>query len=321
MVNLNDIQIFVRTAKAGTVNAAARSVGVPPSTVSRAITRLEKKVNLQLLRRTTRGINLTDVGRDYLEQCEEALDRLNAAHEMLGKHRVKPRGTIRLAVTTAFAREFLTPILKHFVARYPEVRLQIFLDGNKFSASLNDDLDFIFQIGKPKDSSLRAKIFPPILQGIYASPTYLEAHGLPADPSSLREHSCIGYAPKDVAVWHLKSEAEKQSVKLALRISVADPVIHKQLTMDGIGIAKLAVWSALPEVEAGKLITVLPDWQPEPLHFHALYAERSSMTPKIKVFLEFVEQFISTEYDPRLGHHHPSDFFQLPLHTSGRAFS
>ena len=311
MINLNDIQIFIYAAQTGTLNAAARTLGVPPSTVSRAITRLEKEVDLQLLRRTSRGINLTEVGRDYLEKCEAALDQLNAAHELLGINRIKPRGTIRLAVTTAFARDFLSPILKHFVERYPEIRLQIIFHGGKFSTSLDDNLDFYFQIGKPKDSSLRVKIFQPILQCIYASPSYVQRHGLPSEPADLREHFCIGYTTKDSATWRLTSKTEKQSVKLALRVSVADPVIHKQLALDGLGIAQLPVWAALPEVEAGRLVAVLPEWQSEPLHFHALYAERSSMAPKIKVFLEFVEQFISTEFDPRRDQYQLSDIFQI----------
>ncbi len=188
MINLNDIQIFIHAAQTGTLNAAARTLGVPHSTVSRAITRLEKEVDLQLLRRTSRGINLTEVGRDYLDKCEAALGQLNAAHELLGINRIKPRGTIRLAVTTAFARDFLSPILKHFVERYLELRLQIIFHGGKFSTSLDDNLDFYFQIGKPKDSSLRVKMFQPILQHIYASPSYVERHGLPSEPADLREH-------------------------------------------------------------------------------------------------------------------------------------
>lgn len=311
MINLNDIQMFIYAAQIGTLNAAARTLNVPPSTVSRAITRLEKEVDLQLLRRTSRGISLTEVGRDYLEKCEAALNQLNAAHELLGRHRLKPRGKIRLAVTTAFARDVLTPILKHFIARYPEIRLHLLFHGGQFSTSLDDNLDFYFQIGKPKDSSLRVKMFQPILRRIYASPSYVEWYGLPSEPADLREHFCIGYATKDSAVWVLKSKTEKQSVKLSLRISVADPIIHKHLALDGLGIAQLPVWAALPEVEAGRLVEVLPEWQSEPLYFHALYAERSSMTPKIKVFLEFVEEFISTELDPRKEQYQLSDFFQI----------
>lgn len=311
MINLNDIQVFIYAAHAGTLNQAARTLNVPPSTVSRAITRLEKEVDLQLLRRTSRGIVLTEVGRDYLKKCEAALEEINAAHEMLGASRVKPRGTIRLAVTTAFARDVLTPILKHFIARYPEIRLKIFFHGGKFSTALDNDLDFYFQIGKPKDSSLKVKMFQPIRQCIYASPSYVERHGLPLEPANLREHFCIGYAPKDAATWRLTSKTEKQSVKLFLRVSVADPVIHKHLTLDGLGIAQLPVWAALPEVEAGRLVAVLPEWQSEPLYFHALYAERSSMAPKIKIFLEFVEEFISTEFDPRSSRYQLSDIFQI----------
>lgn len=230
---------------------------------------------------------------------------------MVGGHRIKPHGTIRLAVTTAFARDVLTPILKHFLERYPEIHLHLVFHGGKFSTSLDDELDFYFQIGKPKDSSLRVKLFPPILRCIYASPSYVERHGLPSEPADLREHFCIGYTSKDSAVWVLKSKARKQSVKLALRVSVADPVIHKNLALDGLGIAQLPVWAALPEVEAGRLVAVLPEWQSEPLHFHALYAERSSMAPKIKVFLEFVEEFISTEFDPRRERYQLSDIFQI----------
>lgn len=311
MVNFNDIQIFVLTAQTGTVNAAARSLGVPGSTVSRAITRLEKEINLQLIRRTHKGVILTDVGRDYLEKCRSAVEQLDAAHETLGIYRRKPRGLIRLAVTTAFARDVLTPVLKKFVAQYPEIRLQIIFHGGKFSTSLEDNLDFYFQIGKPKDSPLKVKVFSPILRGIYASPSYIAANGKPEKPEDLREHLCIGYTPKETAVWRLQSGSEKQSVRLALRVSVADPVIHTKLTLDGLGIAELPIWTAKPEVAAGKLVEVLSDWKPESLHFHALYAERKSMTPKVKIFLEFVESFISTEFDPRTGDNSVSEVFQV----------
>src|SRR5436190_21174374 len=103
MINLNDVQIFIAAARAGSLNRTARTLNVPTSTVSRAITRLEKEVDLQLLRRTSRGITLTEIGRHYLEECEDAVNQLSEAHEILSADRVKPRGTIRLAVTTSFA--------------------------------------------------------------------------------------------------------------------------------------------------------------------------------------------------------------------------
>lgn len=286
---------------------------MPPSTVSRALTRLEKQVEIQLLRRTTHGIRLTDAGDDYLEQCKSALDQLEEASAMLDRHRAKPRGTLRLGVPSVFARKFLAPTLKHFAAEFPEIRLQIMFHDHddSLSETLGDDLDFLFQIGKPEDSSLRVKAFPPVLQNIYASPIYVETYGKPDEPSALREHFCIGYAEKGFAIWNLKTETQKKSVKLALRISVSDPIIRKQFAVDGLGIAQLPEWVALPEVEAGRLIAILPGWQSEPLQFHALYAERSKMTPKIKVFLEFIERFTATEYDPRVNRFQPSDIFQI----------
>jgi DNA-binding transcriptional LysR family regulator len=313
MINLNDIQVFVSTARIGTINAAAKNLDVPPSTVSRALTRLEKQVKIQLLRRTAHGILLTDAGRDYLEQCQSALSQLEEANEMLDSHRAKPHGTLRLGVPSVFARKFLAPTLKHFVAEFPEIRIQIMChdhDDSVFEV-LGNEMDFLFQIGKPEDSSLKIKTFPPVLQNIYASPTYVEKYGLPAEPADLLEHSCIGYAKKDLAIWNLKKEKQKKSVKLALHISVSDPFIRRQFAVDGLGIGQLPEWVALTEVEAGKLIPVLPGWQSEPLHFHALYAERSKMTPKIKVFIEFIERFTATEHDPRRSHFQPSDIFQI----------
>ena len=312
MINLNDIQFFVSTARLGTINAAAKNLGVPPSTVSRALTRLEKQVEIQLLRRTAHGIHLTDAGHDYLEQCQLALAQLKEAGEMLNNHRTKPHGTLRLGVPSVFARKFLAPTLKHFVKKFPEIRVQIVCydhDESVFKV-LGDDLDFLFQIGKPQDSSLKVKAFPPVLQSIYASPTYVEKYGLPDEPAELRKHSCIGYAQKDFAIWKLGKETQKTSVKLALHISVSDPIIRNQFAVDGLGIAQIPQWVALNDVEEGRLITVLPGWQSEPLYFHALYAEHSKMTPKVKVFLDFIERFTATEDDPRIGHYQSSDVFQ-----------
>lgn len=296
MINLNDVQIFISAAREGSLNRTARMLGVPTSTISRAITRLEKEVDLQLLRRTSRGIILTEIGRDYLEKCEEAVSELSAAHENLSGERIKPRGKIRLATTTSFARDKLMPVLKHFIHRYPEVRLEILFHG-KFSASLDDNLDFYFQIGKPKDSTLKVKMFPPIRLCLVASPSYVERYGKPTAPPDLPEHFCIGYAENELASWRLTSKTEKLLVKVPLRISVADPVIQQKLALDGLGISLIPVRSALPDIKAGKLVIILPEWKFEPFYFHALYAERSSMAPKIKVFLDFVEEFTSSEFE------------------------
>jgi DNA-binding transcriptional LysR family regulator len=312
MIDLNDIQIFVAAVEKKTLTEAASDLGVPPSTVSRALTRLEKRVGVMLVQRNTRGMVVTDAGKDYLVNCERALDALREADGSLDRHRTTPHGRLRLGVPGTFARDALAPILKRFVKLYPDLRLQIELhDCERPELPSGSALDMFLQVGKPQDSSWRIRAFPSIRQCLLASPSYIAKYGMPSDVEGLRTHLAIGYATNGhTARWNMRLGRKMISVELALLVSVGDPGGQRQLVMDGLGIGQLPLWAAQTEVDAGHLVPLLPEWDQEPLVFYALFRHRSSVTPKVKVFLDFIQTFIATQYDPRLKGKKNQDSFE-----------
>jgi DNA-binding transcriptional LysR family regulator len=295
MTDLNELQFFAQVAKAHSFTIAAKRLGVPKSSVSRAVRRLEGRLGVRLVERTTRNVALTEVGEVYLDRCQRVLEEAEQADLAVGALLAKPHGKLRVGAPAIFARSILGPILGEFLATYPEVRLHLQLLGGE--ASLPErGLDLVIRPGPLEDSGLLAKPLMRIRLGVYASPHYLEHRAIPDSPAALRQQSCITTScgtfgePGDSAIWRLRRGSELKEVRVESRASVPDPAINRQLALAGVGVVLLAQSIARPDVEQGRLVQLLPDWEPDPVELHALYSSRLNSSPKVRVFLEFLRQ-------------------------------
>jgi DNA-binding transcriptional LysR family regulator len=293
MTDLNELQVFVQVARTQSFTTAAKHLALPKSSVSRSIHRLETRLGVRLVERTTRHVALTDEGRIYFDRCEHVLEEAEQAEIEIGALQVKPRGTLRVGVPAIFARLLLAPALADFLANYPDLRLHLqALDAFTRERSL----DVIVRPGPLEDSGLLVKPLFEIRIGVYAGPLYLKGRKAPDSPAALREHACIttncaGFADAgDAAVWHLRRGTEVKQVRVESRISVPDPVISHQLAVDGAGVALLSRVAVRQDVERGRLVRLLPDWEPEPIKLHALYSARLSASPKVRAFLQFMKE-------------------------------
>lgn len=295
-LDLNDSRIFVVVARAGTFSAAAKELSLPTSTIARSMTRLEQHLEVLLMRRSPRGISLTDAGEQFLRSCRRALRTFKVGSEALQERRANPRGLIRVFSPCLTARKVLLPILPEFLRKFPELRIQLETYSNNWDQEPREDVDVFFKILKSKDSTRRVRMFPATLRGLFASNTYLERFGTPTSPEQLSFHSCIG-----MNVWRLTNERETVEIAPRFRVAVCDPVIIQQLVLEDFGIAPLPLVMALqPEVRS-RLTPILPQWAPQAFMHCALYFGPSRLTPKVQVFLDFVGEFFGTERDPRLG--------------------
>ena len=297
MTDLNELQIFVQLAQTRSFTAAARLLDLPKSSVSRSLARLEARLGVRLVERTTRHVNLTEEGRIYFDRCERVVEEAEQADIEIGTLRARPRGTLRVGAPGIFARSILAPALGEFLALYPEVRVNLQLLE---AIPREKILDVIIRPGPLEDSGLMVKTLFKIRLAIYASPKYVESCDMPLTPEDLRRHSCVITScgglgePADGAVWRLRRGARETSVELKeisveSRVAVPDPAISHQLAVAGVGISILSQTAGAPDVERGRLIRLLPEWEPEPVEIHALYSSRLSSSPKVRAFVQFLK--------------------------------
>lgn len=309
--DLNDVRTFAAMADAGTLSAAAKELGVPASTVSRSLSRLEKRLGVSLVRRSSRGVALTDSGREYLQTCRRALRVLKDGWELLESQRKHPRGLLKIACPITMARDVLAPLMKEFLLRYPDMRVEIEPYASGWDQEPRDDVDVFFKLRAPRDSLRRVRPYPGTARGLFASREYVAAHRSPASPEELAAHRCIGHG-----TWKLNRGRSVISLNPAFCVVTSDPHVHLTLTLHGLGISVLPLWMAeWPEVRK-ELEPILPRWKPDPITVCALFSGQSRLTPKVQVLLDFLEEYFGTEKDPRLRQKWKKEYFtslSIPL--------
>jgi DNA-binding transcriptional LysR family regulator len=302
--DLNDVRRFVAVAQAGTLTAAAKELHCPASTLSRALTRLEKHLGVLLAQRDPRGLVLTDAGKEYLQSCRRALQSLQHGRDVLEDRRSSPSGLLKVACPVTLARDTLAPLLKEFLERYPELRVEIEPYAASWDQEPRDDVDVFFKLRAPKDSLRRVRSYPGTVRGLFASPNYLKVAGDPATPDDLTLHRCVGSGP-----WKLSRGKKVLTPNILFRVVTSDPTGALKLALGGFGIVILPLWMAKsPEVRKA-LVQILPQWVPEPITLCALFSSPSRLTPKVQALLDFLDEYLGTDRDPRLKNDAAAGYF------------
>ena len=306
-VDLNDIRIFTVVGQESTLSSAAVKLKLPTSTVSRALTRLEKNLGALLIRRSSRGHLLTDAGKEYLQVCRRALRTLDEGSEMLAVQREQPSGLIKVACPITMTNLILAPLLTELQERYPQLRLQIESYTPAADQEFREDIDVVFKVRAPRDSIRRMRTYPSTSRGLFASSQYIEQFGMPSRPEDLLAHTCIGSGP-----WKLSRGDTTVTPNIQSPFILNDPMVLLDLTLRHHGIALLPLYMGR-WLETGKnLIPVLPRWNLEPVTLCALFSGHSRLTPKLQVLLDFLGEYIGTPRDPRLRGADPSGLFTNP---------
>ena len=296
MIDLNELQFFVQVARSQSFTAAAKRLGVPKSNVSRAIFRLESRLGVRLVERTTRSVALTEAGQIYFEGCERMLEEAEQADLLMGAMQANPRGRLRVGAPVMFARSILGPILGDFLALYPELRVHLHIINGQ-PAPAERGLDVVIRPGPFEDSGLLMRSLMRIRLGAYASPKYLKHKVAPESPADLRKHNCITAScgtfgeASELILWRLRRGSDLQEVKVEPRVSAPDPVINHQLALAGAGVTLLSQSVARADLEQGRLVRLLPEWEPEPVELFALFPSQLNSSPKVRVFLDFLRDF------------------------------
>src|ERR1700747_3207800 len=182
---LDGVNIFVAVAEAGTFSAGAADLHLPASTISRALTRLEKNLDLLLVRRSPRGLALTDAGKEYLVFCKRALRALREGRELVDTHRASPSGVLRVACPVTMARDAIAPLMGKFIDKFPELQVELETYSSDFDQEPKENIDVFFKVRSPKDSPRRIRSYPGVVRPLFASHKYVKTRGTPgerADP-------------------------------------------------------------------------------------------------------------------------------------------
>jgi len=285
MLELTDLRIFARIIDAGSISGAARTLGMPKSSVSRSLVRIELAVGATLVERSTRRLRLTDAGLLLQRHAQRIMDEVSEAEDAITGFLGVPRGTLRVSAPPSFAAGPLAPMLPAFLARYPEVRVVLGFD-NQPIVHLPDDVDIAIRAGALPDSDLIARRIASTTLWTCASPGYLAAHGTPTTVEEVRGHKLVTLFDHR-SIWRFRTPAGVvQELAAEPGLVVPEHAIARTVLLGGAGIGQLPEYHARDAVANGTLVRILPDHEGERIDVHALYPRHRSLSAKVRVFVE-----------------------------------
>jgi len=289
----NEMSVFERVAERGSFAGAAQDVGLSPSAVSKLVSRLEIRLGVRLINRTTRHLALTSEGETYLKRSREILTAIEAAESEIASTRVSPRGHLRVHAPPVLTVDHLGPALPDFLARFPRVTFD-FLVTNRTVDLVGENVDIALRTGQLTDSTLVACKIVDLTQVICASPQYLARHGRPAIPSDLVRHSCLTLnRGADSAIWSFRTNGEVVPVKVGGAVSADSADVLVKMAVEGVGIVRLGELALARVIQKGLLEPLLKDaYEPESYPLWAVLPPGRQRARAVKVFLEFlIERF------------------------------
>lgn len=296
---ISDLSFFVTLTKYRTLSRAAQEFGLTPSTVSKRLAALEKRLGARLMNRSTRRISLTEEGETYLAQGSQLLEELNMLEQSVAEGRATPRGLIRVHATLGFGRRHLVPAISHFVKQYPEVSIQLHLSHQPINL-LDSGFDVLIRFGDAPDSRLAARTIAYNRRILCASPKYLRQAGVPRHPADLQSHQCIVIRESDetYGTWHLSQGAKTQTVKVQGRVSSNDGESALEWTLEGHGILLRSEWDAARYLRSGRLRQVLPEWSLPPANVVAVFPARRNISARTRAFVDALMDWFADQRKP-----------------------
>jgi LysR family transcriptional regulator for bpeEF and oprC len=290
MDNLGGILAFVRAAEARNFTKAAQQLGMSPSGVSKAISRLEDQFKVRLLHRTSRSVTMTPEGTAFYERCRQIVADLEGAEQMLSQSRELPQGTLRITLPLSIGRLHLARVIPEFTARYPEVTLSASF-SDRLIDLIDEGYDVAVRLGKPPDSRLIARQLAVGAMVTCASPAYLKRHGTPRIPEDLASHNCIRFVGPNTGrsfEWKFQRDGKRFGVPVSGNLTLDHAEALVEAALAGTALIQISSYVTTAAVRAGDLKAVLKEFQVEAPTIWVMYPQNRHLTPRVRTFVDFL---------------------------------
>jgi DNA-binding transcriptional LysR family regulator len=288
MDKLEAMNAFAKVVAAGSYAEAARRLGLTRSAVSKAVMELEQLLGARLLDRTTRRVTPTEAGLAYYERCASILAEVEETELQVSRLHDEPKGVLKINAPMSFGTLYLAAAVAEFMGRYGDLKIELTLN-DRYIDPLEEGVDITVRIGELPDSSLIARRLSPARRVLAASPDYLRPNGVPKSADDLAAHRCLTYGQMGpVHRWTLQRNGETFSVPIASILCSNNGDVLRAAAVAGNGITNLPTFIVGPDIEAKRLIPVLPEMPPTELGIYALYAPNRYLAAKTRVFIDFL---------------------------------
>lgn len=292
MERSGEMEVFVRVVREGGFSAAARSLDLTPSAVSKLIARLEARLGARLMIRTTRAVALTDEGRTYLAAAERVLQELNAADQAVAGGTI--RGRLAVNASLPFGTRIVAPAIPAFLARHPDLLIDL---------SFTDDIvnlvaqkaDVAFRVGTLPDSALVARKLGQSRRVVCAAPDYLARKGTPLSPHELQHHDCLTFNfRRSREGWPFREKKHDVEIAVTGSLQVNNGETMRQMVLAGAGIARLGLWHVARDIERGTLVPLLEKFNPGDLELiNAVYVGGGPIPRRVRAFIDFMVETVA----------------------------
>jgi DNA-binding transcriptional LysR family regulator len=287
---LDGISVFVQVVQSKSFVNAAEKMNHSTSYISKEVSKLESRLGVRLLHRTTRTLSLTSEGEVYYRQCQQIIeDALQVESNISGRQQI-PQGRLKLSCPVGIGVSRIRPILAEFIAKYPKITLDIDLNDHKVDL-ISDGFDIVIRAAAQlEDSSLISRRFMNSTRLTLASPKYLKIHGTPKHPDELKDHQMISYRNlKNPEVWqYITQSGQKIQIQVNSRVLCNNSEMMTSLCLAGQGIIRMPLFNLSDEVITGKLVPLFEDLMPINIGVYLVYPSRKNMPAKLKCFIDFI---------------------------------
>lgn len=283
---------FIAVAETGQFTAAAQRIGLSSSQVSRQIARLEERLQTRLFYRSTRKVALTEAGQTFLQHCQRLVDARDEAMRAISDLTGEPKGLLRMTCAVAYGERFIVPLVNAFMARHPQLRVDIELSNRPLDL-VHEGLDLAIRLGRLQDSRLVATRLAPRVMYLCAAPSYLERYGRPHSLSELARHNCLVGSSDQ---WTFQQDGKEQSLRLQgnWRCNSGQAVLDAALR--GFGLCQLPDYYVLDHLKSGELVSLLEQHRPPNTAVWALYPQQRHLSPKVRQLVDALRDGLASTH-------------------------
>lgn len=289
---LEDIEIFCLIAKHKSFSKAALALHISPSIATRSLARLERKLDVRLMNRTTRLVTLTEAGQLYYDEVRTLLEALELSNKNIKSLKNEINGVIKIGLPVSISHFYVRPHLHEFLNRFPALKVHI-VHGNHLLGLLSNGFDLVMHCGELPDSSFHYKKLDIWEKKICASPKYLEKNGIPLHPNDLRHHNCLDHVDNYDFNWLFQEKGKVKRIPITGNVRINSSIDLCNLAVSGLGIVYLPSFTVKHKLEGGELVSILDCYQPPSLPMYLVYPTDQYLSQKVRVFIDFMTKLLN----------------------------